>query len=110
MACVVQLASAAPQLIEMTDGLLELSWTAVVTLRLGAVVEAEDPFNEGRHLGRHVERAGAPAKRPARILVAHQLDSKRLAHGSGRARQPHAPPREVFRDDIQTVLNGKRPD
>jgi hypothetical protein len=36
--------------------------TAEVRHRLGAVIEAEYSLNDGRDLGRHIERTGAPAK------------------------------------------------
>ena len=74
---------------------------------LRAIVEAEDPFDDGFEIGGNRERAGAAAVRARAVLIAAQVRAERFVEGLHCAAEFHRPAGGIFADDFQAVLRGE---
>jgi len=89
-------------------GCIVIFAAAEMSLRLRAVIEAEDAFDDAFERGGNLKRPGAAAVVALCVLVATELHAESLAERSHGAAQKNGAARGAFGNDLQTVLRSER--
>ena len=89
-------------------GCIVIFAAAEMSLRLRAVIEAEDAFDDAFERGGDLKCAGAAAVVALCVLVTAQLHAESFAESSHGAAQKNGAARGAFGNDFQTVVRSER--